>query len=186
MGTITAVLAVLLQEPGATGDLRFEDVKIIAERNIFSPMKPKDAPKKKEEPKKEEKKIESPLLPMVTGFEGYPDGFRVLVLDRAKNSSARYGVGDSLAGGVIESIDMTRAVVKTPAGGTIELRNGDTIGSNGGSSAAPSPNASAAGRMGSLLFSAVEPKPERGKKKRVEEEEKEEDAPRKKKRGNRP
>lgn len=188
MGILTAALTMLLQEPGG-GDLRFEDVKIIAERNIFSPVKPKDVPKKKEEVRKEEKKAESPLLPVVTGFEGYPDGFRILILDRAKNASSRFKVGDALVGGVVESIDTTRAVVKTSTGDVIELRNGDTI--SNGIGLPPPPNASAVGRMGAALAFVMKEKSEgegagRGKKKRRVEEEEEEETPRKKRRGNRP
>lgn len=128
MGTMLALLLALQDEKPK---LKKEDVKKIVEREIFFPAEPKK--EVKIEPKKEPEKkktdpppVKEPAWPVVTGFEMYPDGARLLVTDREKNQSARYKVGDALAGGTITRIDAVHAVIEFPSG-SIELRNGDPV-----------------------------------------------------------
>lgn len=166
---------------GQDADLRYEDVKIIVERNIFSPAKPKKKEEPKKEEKREEKKAEAPPRPVVTGFEGYPDGFRVLVHDRAKGLSVRYGIGDALAGGTIAEIDNTRAVIRT-ATGTVDLRAGDSVLDS--LPAAPQ-GADVTPPGAAQEQEEVREKMKKRLKKRVEEDSEDEETPRLKKRGNR-
>lgn len=126
MEFLTAALVLLAQEK-RNGDLRPEDLRLIVERDLFTPYKPEKP--KREEKKREEKKEESkagPTPPVVTGFLQYPEGFCVLVTDKSKGASVQYKVGDRLGGGTITAIDNTRAVIEL-VGGVKELRLGDGV-----------------------------------------------------------
>jgi hypothetical protein len=179
------------QEKNGNGDLKYEDIKIIAERNIFSPHKPKavkkdDPPKKADPPPKKEEEKKLPPPPYVTGFALYPDGFRMSVVDPNTQATTRYKAGDKLIGGTIESIDNLRAKVKV-GDQTIELRTGDAVKEGAAATSAPT------GGPATILAEAVpvEEDPdadetrrkmkERFKKRPIDEEEDDEN-PRKKKR----
>ena len=89
----------------------YDDFKIIAERNMFSPVRPKKA--RKEEPRKEEaRKPEAPKPPMIRGMADFNGEFRVLVENPAVKASHFYKAGDALAGGVVESVDKLKVVIR--------------------------------------------------------------------------
>jgi hypothetical protein len=92
--------------------MKVGDIRIVADRNIFSPFKAK--PKKTTPRKTTTKPPSTPPAPdpVVRGFVQLADGYRVLVYDPARRDETFLKIGDNIQGAEILRVDLEKAVLK--------------------------------------------------------------------------
>ncbi len=102
------------QETEAPAKVKIEDLKIISQRNIFSPARPKPPAKKKTPRKPEPKKTVKKAAPnpVIRGFVKFSDGYRVLVYDPATEKESYHVIGDKIQGAEIISVDLEKAILR--------------------------------------------------------------------------
>ncbi len=102
-----------LQEGESPAQVKYNDWKIIEERNIFSPAKPK--PKKstprKTTPSKPRPKKAAPN-PIVRGFVRFSEGYRVLIYDPATRKETFCKVGEKVQGAEIIKTDLEKGMIR--------------------------------------------------------------------------
>lgn len=166
-----------VQDGGAPSQVKYDDLKIIEERNIFSPAKPK--PKKstprKTTPQKPRPKKAAPN-PVVRGFVRFQEGFRVLIHDPATGKENFFTVGEKVQGAEIIKTDLEKGVIRVGeeekeifTGSEIQRTDGSTLEGSTSTKQESSPKPSE-GRSSRLEKLRAKMREKYGKKVELEEE----------------
>lgn len=129
------LLISLSQEGESSSLVKYDDWKVIEERNIFSPArpKPKKSPPRKTTPPPKPRAKAAPN-PVVRGFVRFSEGYRVLVYDPATRKETFLKVGEKVQGAEILQTDLEKGVIKVGeeekeifTGSEIQRTDGTTV-----------------------------------------------------------
>ena len=184
--TVLALIQTPKPEENGRPVLKYDDYKIIAEKNMFSPYKTKKEEKKVEkkvEPKKEDAKQPDPPKPtLVRGLVEMNGAYCVLIEDTATKKAQYYKAGDSVAGGIIEKVDKLKVTIKFGEEKK-EFLNGEPLplpksgGSTQGSSSTPATHTTTEAPTDDKQIDDIKARLKKQRGKKVDEEQDEEEKP---------